>query len=552
MDRDRTQDLARVVEELRAENADRVKAEEALRVSEERYRIHFENVKEVIFSYNNQLEIIDVTPSVEMTLGYSPGDLVGKRFTEINVLGPSSILPAVEDARRVFGGESVDSRIYSFIHKDGTLRIGDVSGAPLMRDGQIIGVVSVARDITDRWKAEVALRASEEKYRSIIENIEEGYFEVDLKGNMVNFNDSACSILGYSREDLAGLNYREFMDEENAKKVFETFAAVFKTRQGAKLSNWSIRRKDGTVRIVETPISLIYDSNSEPCGFRGLGRDVTARVKEEEALLKSYDELEVRVQERTTELQTANTMLELEIEEREKVEKELRESERMYRLLAENANDIIWTMDLNLRQTYCSPSVERMRGFSVEEAVSHSLDQILAPSSYEIAVKTLTEELQTFRGTNDDFAKSWQLELELIRKDESTVWTEMIVKPFVVDDSGSFELLGVARDITRRKRDEKQLRESLREKEVLLREIHHRVKNNLQLIASMLELQAQSIGDKKIIEKIKEAQNRVWAMAAAHETLYQSGNLAGNLFQRLFEQTAHVSDLHHGFLNLAS
>jgi two-component sensor histidine kinase len=91
---------------------------------------------------------------------------------------------------------------------------------------------------------------------------------------------------------------------------------------------------------------------------------------------------------------------------------------------------------------------------------------------------------------------------------------------------GKASIMVFALDTTESKLAEDKVRDSLREKEVLLREIHHRVKNNLQLIASMLELQAQSIGDKKISETIKEAQNRVWAMAAAHETLYQSGNLA--------------------------
>ena len=114
----------------------------------------------------------------------------------------------------------------------------------------------------------------------------------------------------------------------------------------------------------------------------------------------------------------------------------------------------------------------------------------------------------------------------------------MNIRPILAIPDGSVvELLGVARDITRRKQDEEMIVSSLREKEVLLREVHHRVKNNLQLMASMLELQARSLGDNTVTEALKEAQNRIWAMAAAHETLYQSGNLAEissrNYFSRL-------------------
>jgi PAS domain S-box-containing protein len=467
-----------------------------------------------------------VTPSIRSALGYSPERFLGRRFTDLNILAPGDLLRALEDSRRVLAGETIESSIYSFIHKDGTTRIGEVSGAPLIRDGQIVGVVSVARDITDRWKVEQALKASEEKYRSILENIEEGYFEVDLKGNILEVNDETVTILGYSREELIGLNYRAYMDEENAKKVFEAFNAVFKTDRNTKHANWVVRRKDGTERMVESVLSLVYSDNLKPCGFRGLSRDVTERVTAEEALRKAYDELERRVDERTRELTEINDKLMLEIEERQCAEEELRKSEKRYRLLADNVDDIIWTMDANLHQTYCSPSVERIRGFTVEEAEGQSLEEILAPSSLELALKSLAEGRQELRGADSNRSRSWSLELELICKGGGTIWTEMNIRPIWDDRGWMVELVGVARDITRRRNDEERLRESLREKEVLLREIHHRVKNNLQLMTSMLDLQCQTIGDKATADPLKEAQNRIWAMAVAHETLYRSGDLA--------------------------
>ncbi len=243
-------------------------------------------------------------------------------------------------------------------------------------------------------------------------------------------------------------------------------------------------------------------------------------------LQKSRDELERRVRDRTAALTETNQRLEREIDERRRIETELLNSESKYRLLADNVNDIILTMDFSMRQTYCSPSVERMRGFTVEEAIAQSLDEILAPSSYELAVRTLVQQISTFRGTDDDLSKTWSLDLELICKDGSTIWTEMNIRPVVVSPNGDIELLGVARDITQRKQDEERLMRSLSEKEVLLREVHHRVKNNLQLTASMLALQAEAVRDDAVTQALKDAQTRVWAMASAHETLYRSANVA--------------------------
>ncbi len=96
---------------------------------------------------------------------------------------------------------------------------------------EVAGFQAIARDITDRKKSEEALRQSEEKYRSIIEEIEEGYYEVDLAGNMLFFNDSLCTILGYTRAELSGMNSRQFMDEPNAKSIYDTFNMIYRYRQ---------------------------------------------------------------------------------------------------------------------------------------------------------------------------------------------------------------------------------------------------------------------------------------------------------------------------------
>jgi two-component system cell cycle sensor histidine kinase/response regulator CckA len=134
----------------------------------------------------------------------------------------------------------------------------------------------------ERKKTEEALRESEEKYRTILKSIEESYYEVDLAGNLTFFNDSTCNILGYSRDELMGMNNRQFMDQENATKVYETFNTVYTTGEPAKGSDWEITRKDGTKRYVEASVSLIKDAEGQPIGFRGIGGDISERRRAEE------------------------------------------------------------------------------------------------------------------------------------------------------------------------------------------------------------------------------------------------------------------------------
>jgi len=153
------------------------------------------------------------------------------------------------------------------------------------------GQVVVLRDITERKRMEEALRESEEKYRTILENIEDGYYEVDLAGNFTFFNDSLWRVLGYSSEELMGMNDRQYTDKENAKKLFQTFNKVYRTGQPLKESDWEVIRKDGTKKYVEASVSLKRDSSGKPIGFRGIVRDVTERKQAEEALKEKTEEL---------------------------------------------------------------------------------------------------------------------------------------------------------------------------------------------------------------------------------------------------------------------
>ncbi len=145
--------------------------------------------------------------------------------------------------------------------------------------------------INNRKKAEEALGVSEEKYRNILQSIEEGYFEVDLSGSITFFNESACRMLGYSSEELNGFNHRNLTTLETWRQADQTFAEVLKTGKSAYLSEYEVIHKNGSARILELNISLRTDRENQPLGYRIVSRDVTERLKAEREKLRLESQL---------------------------------------------------------------------------------------------------------------------------------------------------------------------------------------------------------------------------------------------------------------------
>ena len=192
-------------------------------------------------------------------------------------------------------------------------------------------------DITDRKQAEEALRQSEEKYREIIENMQEGYHEVDIKGNFTFFNESMRKIIGYEREELLGMNNRQYADEENTRKVYQVYNRIYRTGEPVKNFEWQIIRKDGDRRDIEVSLSLIRDTEGHPTGFRGIVRDTT---------------------------------------ERKIMEDSLRKSEEQYRSLVESTKDSIYLLDRDLRYLFANNTYLGVMGFTLQQLIGRSYSEI--------------------------------------------------------------------------------------------------------------------------------------------------------------------------------
>jgi PAS domain S-box-containing protein len=226
-----------------------------------------------------------------------------------------------------------------------------------------------------------------------------------------------------------------------------------------------------------------------------------------------------------------------DITERKQAEDALRESEERYRLLAENSSDSIARYDPKGIFLYCSPACEVIFGYSPEEIIGRNIQDFVYPDDQNQVAWFIEKNL----GTNAVGTVTFRFK----RKDGALIWLESNGKAILDELSHQpKEMIVISRDTTLRKQAEEQIRAALGEKEVLLREVHHRVKNNLQIMSSLLSLQADYIHDPTDHILFQETQSRVRSMALVHEELYQSEDLAQINFapyvQKLTNSLIHV------------
>ena len=150
--------------------------------------------------------------------------------------------------------------------------------------GETVGIVEGLKDITERKQAERALRDAEDKYRAIVNDMQDAYYEVDLAGNFTFFDDSLCQLLGYSREEMMGMNYRVYTPEENVETVYKTYNQVYRTGKPAKWFSWEQVRKDGRRYFAETSVYPLQNQAGDIIGFRGVSRDISERKAAEQQL----------------------------------------------------------------------------------------------------------------------------------------------------------------------------------------------------------------------------------------------------------------------------
>jgi len=268
----------------------RKEIEERLLESEHRYRLLFERNPLPVWVYDLEtLAFLAVNDAAISHYGYSRAEFLAMTIGDIR---PREDIPALHHTVAKLIGDLDNTGKWRHRKKDKSIIDVEITSHPLEFAGRPARIV-LAFDITEQKRSDQALRESEEKYRTILENIEDGYYEVDIAGNLTFFNDAMCKILSYSRAELMGMNNREYCDQENSRKLYETFNRVHRTGESAHGFDWQVIRKDGGVRHVEASVSLIKDPSGRSAGFRGIVHDITERKRAEKAMSDLRRELEL-------------------------------------------------------------------------------------------------------------------------------------------------------------------------------------------------------------------------------------------------------------------
>jgi len=398
------------------------RAEEGLRLVAARYRQLVENVSSVILELDSQGRVSFANRHCEVVLGFSRDELLGR-----DVIG--LIVPRIESTGRnlqellrhvVTNPEQYGNHENEVLCKDGSRRWMHWSNTALRDEaGEVVGVLGVGTDITRRKTAERALQLSMDRFRLLVENMPVMIHAHDAEHTLVFWNRESERVLGYTSKEMVGnpdalkliypdIGYRRYVTMQ-LHESSEEFRDV----------ELLMRAKDGREVVVS------WTNVSPSCPVPGwatwaVGRDITARKQAQVAL---------------------------------------QQSEAKYRLLADNAADVIWTMDAAHRLTYVSPAVERLVGFSLEEYVQMPLAERYTPESCELVRQRIARRQNNWRSGVRDLAPS-TVEVEHYTKSGGTIWVEIISRP-VTDELGVISgIVGVARDVTRRRRVTEALKQS--------------------------------------------------------------------------------------------
>ncbi|MDP3564249.1 MAG: PAS domain S-box protein, partial [Methanoregula sp.] len=494
-------------------------AEQQLEESEAKFRFLTEKMNDIVWTTDLDFRTTYVSPSVAKILGFTPEERMRQEVTE--QLAPASLILARTMLTRAL--ESLQSSppepepTYNlpleFCHKNGsTVWLECLISGIRNEKGVLIGIHGVSRDITDRRKAEEQLAESESFNRGLVENMPDYIAVYGLDGKLVYVNPASARGLEYEPDLLVGTHVLTYVAKEDRDIVAAHMAA---RQNGGDTSPYEIDMVTRTglrrsVIVKATPIK--YQNNP------------------------------------------AILLLLLDITERKRAEEALRESEERYRTLIDQLPDYV-LVHRNGTLLYANPAAAVRLGYDEKQFIGKSLLPFIAPEYHDTVRKAITQ-----RMTDEGFPP---YEIKIIAGDGS--YHTVLVNGALITFEGEPASLNVLTDITSlkqaqeairsanedlemrvaertqalilaneqligeitaRTKAEQEITRSLKEKDLLLREIHHRVKNNLQIVASLLKLQSRYITDPNVLESIRDSQSRVRAMALVHERIYRSHNIA--------------------------
>ena len=403
--------------------SERMQAEETLRKSEMNMRSVLDNMRDIYFRTDTVGNITLMSPPTLQFFRYdSVDEVVGKNIMD-SLLHPEELMGPF---MRLMGqasesGESIDEleAITLTTKSGGLISVESYVNSVFDENGQVVGIEGIARDVTERKQTEERLKESEEKFRSIFENMRDIYFKIDAQGQIIMINPAGVRMLGYeTAEDIIGMSAFEILEHpQEAMNLFSELLGGGGTSSPVGIQEFALKVIDREPVIIEYAPWIVMDEVGDVVAIEGLGRDITGR-KEMQANLK--------------------------------------ESEEKYRSLFENMHDAYFRFDVNsMAIANINPAGKRMLGYDSEShLIGKSIQEVF--SNTEDIIPMISHAM-TDPGMLSDIQR---LEIPLALQDEQTMEVE-VYPSFNYDDQGRLVTVdGIMRDITERKRYEERLKNS--------------------------------------------------------------------------------------------
>jgi len=389
----------------------RKELEKALTQSEQRHRAILDQMSDACFEVDLSGKFTFTNSFMSRTLHYKHDELIGNNFRAI--IPESDVAAVLTVFQRVYQTGNPDTAFSHRVKRKDGIEFFVESSVSLIRDngGKPTGYICVGRDISERKQLQQALIHSEERFRNILESMQDSYYEVGLDGKFTFVNDATSRHLLYTREELIGNSYKLIMSETEAQRVFDMFHKVFLTGEPNLGFSHKVTRRDGVTGYAESSVSLLKDDRGRPIGFNSVSRDVT---------------------------------------ERKQLEERLRRSEERFRTILENMQDSYYEVDLAGNFTFINISASDRLGYSRDELLGQNYRFTTADDDLGNILAAFNEVYTTGIPNKCFINKS-------VCRDGSTVIVESSIGLLRNEYGEVTGFNSVGRDITERKAMEQQL-----------------------------------------------------------------------------------------------
>ncbi len=471
--------------------------EDVRRQNEKRYRMIAENANDVIYLMRLPEGVYEyVSPSAERVIGYSPADLYDNPGFIRHIIHPDWMPYLETNWNSILRGEEPPSFEYMIIDREGRTRwLSQTNSYMRGANGSIVRMQGIIRDISERKRMEQELEKSEKLFRLLAENSTDVIWIMSFEGRFLYVSPSVTALTGYTPEEVMEIPFDKYVLQEYVEPVMTEIARELSLppEKRKKSVTMELRqyKKDGSIIDIEVTTSYLYDEKGEAVGIQGSTRDITARKEAERKLL-----------ERTAFLQE----------------------------LIDAMPHPVFYKDTEGRYLGCNKAFEAYAGKKQESIIGMTSEDI-------IPADIIDEHLATDRDLLENPCVR-VFETRVPYGDGSMRDVLMHKGTFTGPDGKTAGIIGSVLDISDRKRTEEalmalldetdRLKESAEklheEKEVLLREVHHRIKNNMSTVISMLNLQRRMMKDSAAAGALDEARNRIQSMMVLYDKLYRSAD----------------------------